>query len=284
MAKPAKKSLVPKPPAPDGALGWPPRRATADPRLRIPPAGFVQRQITRVSEADDRGAHDDEEGDACAMNRLLEPTGELDPCRGFGKPPVSLSPGSLAAAAPSRAATRIAGAERKPRARPEIVTQRFEKIDSAPEICMASETSDPQDVVYGRRGAAWELPADDENFPCCKALKSHEMEKESIDLPSPPRFHGCPHGEGSGVGRSPFPRADQMRLGEPHPRPLPVKERGGETPVVIPAYCAAFAPNRALGGRCLRGRPAAAASPAPREYDRRGRRSRPGRQDGVPLY
>jgi hypothetical protein len=55
-----------------------------------PPAGFVPIQIARLSESDDRGAYDDEQGDVCAMDRLIRLTGEFDRYHGFGKPTVSL--------------------------------------------------------------------------------------------------------------------------------------------------------------------------------------------------
>jgi hypothetical protein len=62
MAKPAKKSLCPKAPAPEPARRVTPRRATAM------------------------------EGDLQAMDRLIQLTGELDRYHGFGKSPVSRPP------------------------------------------------------------------------------------------------------------------------------------------------------------------------------------------------
>jgi hypothetical protein len=149
MAKHAEKSLaVEPPPARTRAAG----RAAADRRLRLlkrlttgitvahiapeeglmvtrirqilaairesreidPPAGFVQIQIARLSEA---------------MIVEIRLTDELARYHGFGEPPRR-----FAAAAPGRAARRIAGA----------------------------------------------VGSHDENFSGYKALKSHEMEKESV--------------------------------------------------------------------------------------------------------
>jgi len=130
MAKPSKKSLTPEPPEPARRVA--PRRATADRRLRIlerlttgltvahvareerltvtrirqiiagmlesreidPPAGFVQIQIARLSEAMIVARTMMMEGDLQAMDRLIKLNGELDRYHGFGKPPVSLPPES----------------------------------------------------------------------------------------------------------------------------------------------------------------------------------------------
>ena len=51
----------------------------------------------------------------CAMDRLIRLTGELDRYHGFGKAGRFASRGRLAAAAASRAAARIGGAEIRPR-------------------------------------------------------------------------------------------------------------------------------------------------------------------------
>ena len=151
MTKPSKKSLPREAPPPEPARRVAPRRATADRRLRIlerlttgltvahiareerltvtrirqiiaamlesreidPPAGFVQIQIARLSEAMIVARTMMMEGDLQAMDRLIKLTRELDRYHGFGKPPVSL-PRTLAAAAPIRAATPIAGADSAP--------------------------------------------------------------------------------------------------------------------------------------------------------------------------
>jgi hypothetical protein len=128
MAKPSQKTLRPEAPAPKPARRVAPRRATADRRLRIlerlttgltvahiareerltvtrirqilagmlesreidPPAGFVQIQIARLSEAMIVARTMMMEGDLQAMDRLIRLTGELDRYHGFGKPPVPL--------------------------------------------------------------------------------------------------------------------------------------------------------------------------------------------------
>ena len=130
MSKPAKKSRRREAPAPvpEPARRVAPRRATADRRLRIlerlttgltvahiareegvtvtrirqilaamlesreidPPAGFVQLQIARLSEAMIVARTMMMEGDLHAMDRLIKLTGELDRYHGFGKPTVSL--------------------------------------------------------------------------------------------------------------------------------------------------------------------------------------------------
>jgi len=57
-----------------------------------PPAGFVQLQIARLSEAMIVARTMMMEGDLYAMDRLIKLTGELYRYHGFGKPPVSLPP------------------------------------------------------------------------------------------------------------------------------------------------------------------------------------------------
>src|SRR5271155_2000589 len=130
MSKPAQKSPSQEataPPEPARRVAM--RRATADRRLRIlerlttgltvahiareeglsvqrirriiaemlesremdPPAGFVQLQIARLSEAMIVARTMMMEGDLQAMDRLIRLTGELDRYHGFGKPPVSLT-------------------------------------------------------------------------------------------------------------------------------------------------------------------------------------------------
>jgi hypothetical protein len=128
MAKSAKNSLPRETPPPEPARRVAPRRATADRRLRIlerlttgltvahiareerltvtrirqiiaqmlesreidPPAGFVQIQIARLSEAMIVARTMMMEGDLHAMDRFIRLTGELDRYHGFGKRPVSL--------------------------------------------------------------------------------------------------------------------------------------------------------------------------------------------------
>jgi hypothetical protein len=128
MTRPTMKSLPPEPPPPEPARRVAPRRATADRRLRIlerlttgltvahiareerltvtrirqiiaamlesreidPPAGFVQIQIARISEAMIVARTMMMECDLQAMDRFIKLTHELDRYHGFGKPPVSL--------------------------------------------------------------------------------------------------------------------------------------------------------------------------------------------------
>jgi hypothetical protein len=112
MAKLAQKSLRREASALEPAR----HRATTDRRLRIlepltkdptvtrirqtlaatlvssdihPPAGFVQFQIARLSEAM-IVARTMTKRAMCAMDRLIRLTGELDPYHGLGKPTVSL--------------------------------------------------------------------------------------------------------------------------------------------------------------------------------------------------
>jgi hypothetical protein len=129
MSEPAKKSPSREAPAPpEPARRVAPRRATADRRLRIlerlttgltvahiareeglsvqrirriitemlesreidPPAGFVQLQIARLSEAMIVARTMMMEGDLHAMDRLIKLTGELDRYHGFATPSFSL--------------------------------------------------------------------------------------------------------------------------------------------------------------------------------------------------
>jgi hypothetical protein len=176
VAKPAETSRRREAPAP----APPETRATADRRLRIlerltglavahiardeefsvqrirriiaqtresreigPPAGFVQLRIARLSV--DRGAHDDDGGRSARDGSIDRADGRTRPLSWLREAAGFACRGGLAAAAPSGAAKRIAGAE-------------FRAVGSR-----------------------------DENFPGCKALKSHETELESVDwsLPSP---------------------------------------------------------------------------------------------------
>ena len=153
MTKPAKKSPRREPPAPpEPARRVAPRRATADRRLRIlerlttgltvahiarvegltvtrirqiiaamlesreidPPAGFVQIQIARLSEAMIVARTMMMEGDLQAMDRLIKLTGELDRYHGFGKSPGLLPPEG---SSPRRLAGRNANCRRRIRRR-----------------------------------------------------------------------------------------------------------------------------------------------------------------------
>ena len=157
MTKPAKKSRRREAPAPqpEPARRVAPRRATADRRLRIlerlttgltvahiareeglsvqrirriiaemlesreidPPAGFVQLQIARLSEAMIVARTMMMEGDLHAMDRLIKLTGELDRYHGFatlsfslppeGSPPRRLAGPGRELPAPTEAETKI---------------------------------------------------------------------------------------------------------------------------------------------------------------------------------
>jgi hypothetical protein len=116
MAKPSKKSRRDKasPPAVELAPRLAPRRASAERRMRIlerltcghrvrqfiagmlekreldPPAGFVQLQIARLSEAMIVARTMMMEGDLQAMDRMIELTRELDRYHGFARPRLPL--------------------------------------------------------------------------------------------------------------------------------------------------------------------------------------------------
>ena len=144
MAKASKKSRPAEPPpAPQQARRSAARRATAERKLRIlerltagvsvghiahvehitirrvrqiiaemlakrevdPPAGFVQLQIARLSDAMLVAHTRMMEGDLQAMDRLIKLTGELDRYHGFGR--------ALIAAQPDAAPPRIAAPARE---------------------------------------------------------------------------------------------------------------------------------------------------------------------------
>ena len=201
MAEPSKTSRPREAPAAEAATRIAPRRRTVDQRLRIqerltmgltvahiarveqltvrrvrqiiaemlasreidPPAGFVQLQIARLSEAMIVARTMMMQGNLQAMDRWIKLTSELDRYHGFAPaqipwareaaPPrlaapepraISSNPGvSLARIAPREGLT-------AKRSRPEMAPQRLEKIKSAPGNGMVSEASNPQDVVHGR--------------------------------------------------------------------------------------------------------------------------------------
>ena len=203
MSMPAQESSSREAPAPpEPARRVAPRRATADRRLRIlerlttgltvahiareeglsvqrirriiaemlesreidPPAGFVQLQIARLSEAMIVARTMMMEGDLHAMDRLIKLTGELDRYHGFAPAQIpwarEAAPPRLAAPEPrailpSRGVSLAGIAAREgltaKRSRPEMAPQRLEKIESAPGNGMVSEALDPQQhVVHGR--------------------------------------------------------------------------------------------------------------------------------------
>ena len=141
MAEPSKTSRPREAPAAEAAARIAPRRRTADQRLRIqerltmgltvahiarveqltvrrvrqiiaemlasreidPPAGFVQLQIARLSEAMIVARTMMMQGNLQAMDRLIKLTSELDRYHGFAPAQIPWASGSGAAAAPRRA-------------------------------------------------------------------------------------------------------------------------------------------------------------------------------------
>ena len=212
MAEPSETSRPREAPA-EAATRIAPRRRTADQRLRIqerltmgltvahiarveqltmrrvrqiiaemlasreidPPAGFVQLQIARLSEAMIVARTMMMQGNLQAMDRLIKLTSELDRYHGFAPAQIPWARGAapkprLAAPEPraisSDRAVSLAGIAAREgltakRGRPEMAPQRLEKIESAPGNGMVSEASNPQDVVYGARGLPCATPADE---------------------------------------------------------------------------------------------------------------------------
>ena len=201
MAEPSTTSRPREAPAAEAAARIAPRRKTADQRLRIqerltmgltvahiarveqltvrrvrqiiaemlasreidPPAGFVQFQIARLSEAMIVARTMMMQGNLQAMDRLIKLTSELDRYHGFAPAQIpwarEAAPPRLAAPEPraisSNRGVSLAGIAAREgltakRSRPEMAPQRLEKIESAPGNGMGSEASNPQDVVHGR--------------------------------------------------------------------------------------------------------------------------------------
>ena len=128
-----------------------------------PPAGFVQLQIARLSEAMIVARTMMMQGNLQAMDRLIKLTSELDRYHGFAPAQIpwarEAAPPRLAAPepraiSPSRGVSLAGIAPREgltaKRSRPEMAPQRLEKIESAPGNGMVSEALNPQDVVHGR--------------------------------------------------------------------------------------------------------------------------------------
>ena len=127
-----------------------------------PPAGFVQLQIARLSEAMIVARTMMMQGNLQAMDRLIKLTSELDRYHGFAPAqiprareaaPPRLAAPELRAISPNRGVSLAGIAARgltAKRSRPEMAPQRLEKIESAPGNGMGSEASNPQDVVHGR--------------------------------------------------------------------------------------------------------------------------------------
>jgi hypothetical protein len=106
-----------------------------------PPAGFVQLQVARLSEAMIVARTTMMQGNLQAMDRWAELTSELDRYHRFSPAQV---PWARDAAAPPRLVGRLTAKW----TRPEMAPQPSEKIESAPVNGMASDVSNPQDVVH----------------------------------------------------------------------------------------------------------------------------------------
>jgi hypothetical protein len=108
-----------------------------------PPAGFAQFEIARLSKAMIVARTTMMQGNLHATDRWAELTSELDRYHGFGQARIPAPPEPPP---PPRLGARLTAK----RSRPEMAPQRLEKIESAPGNGMASEASNPQDVVHGR--------------------------------------------------------------------------------------------------------------------------------------
>ena len=201
MPEPSETSRPREAPAAEAATRIAPRRRTADQRLRIqerltmgltvahiarveqltvrrvrqiiaeilasreidPPAGFVQLQIARLSEAMIVARTMMMQGNLQAMDRWIKLTSELDRYHGFAPAQIpwarEAAPPRLAAPepraiSPNRGVSLAGIASREGLtakwSRPEMAPQRLEKIESAPGNGMGSEALNPQDVVHGR--------------------------------------------------------------------------------------------------------------------------------------
>jgi hypothetical protein len=163
-----------------------------------PPAGFVQFQIARLSEAMILARTMMMQDNLQAMDRWIKLTSELDRYHGFSPAQI---PWARRRRAPRRAGARVISSNRgaslagiapregltAKRSRPEMAPQRLEKIESAPGNGMGSEALNPQDVVHGRAadGARLRLASreNDERAPlqrkAPKALISLDAELKS---------------------------------------------------------------------------------------------------------
>ena len=129
-----------------------------------PPAGFVQLQIARLSEAMIVARTMMMQGNLQAMDRLIKLTSELDRYHGFAPAQIPWGPETAApprlaapeprAISPNRGVSLAGIAPREgltaKRSRPEMAPQRLEKIESAPGNGMVPEALNPQDMVHGR--------------------------------------------------------------------------------------------------------------------------------------
>ena len=204
-----------------------------------PPAGFVQLQIARLSEAMIVARTMMMQGNLQAMDRLIKLTSELDRYHGFAPDQIpwateTAAPPRLAAPEPraisSNRGVSLAGIAPREgltakRSRPEMAPQRLEKIKSAPGNGMVSEALNPQDMVHGRAAdrARLRLAASRENderkFSVSQPLEiaqSREGISKSAPRTSPPRSYG----EGSGWGSSdPWTRLSRSPEAERAPFP-----------------------------------------------------------------
>jgi len=130
-----------------------------------PPAGFVQLQIARLSEAMIVARTMMMQGNLQAMDRWIKLTSELDRYHGFS--PTQIPWARDAAAAPRRAAPEpraissnrgasLAGIAAREgltakQSRPEMAPQRLEMIESAPGDGMGSEASNHKMWYMGAR-------------------------------------------------------------------------------------------------------------------------------------
>ena len=282
MAKSLKPKVAP-PAAAEAATRIAPRRRTADQRLPIqerltmgltvahiarteqltvrrvrqiivemlasreidPPAGFVQFQIARLSEAMIVARTMMMDGNLQAMDRFIRLTSELDRDHGFALAQIprgpEAAPPRLAAPepraiSPSRGVSLAGIAPREgltaKRSRPEMAPQRLEKIESAPGNGMVSEASNPQDVVHGRAADRARLRLasrenDEAKFSPRNPLKSLKTAKNlgigAADLPAP-FLRG-------GVGGRLFGPVDEaLEVSRSGARPPPSLESGGRGP------------------------------------------------------
>ncbi len=210
-----------------------------------PPAGFVQLQIARLSEAMIVARTMMMQGNLQAMDRLIKLTSELDRYHGFAPAQIpwarEAAPPRLAAPepraiSPNRGVSLAGIAAREgltaKRSRPEMAPQRLEKIESAPGNGMGSEASNPQDVVHGRAADRARLRLasrenDEAKFSVSQPLEiaqSREGISESAPRISPPRSYE----EGSGGGLfGPVEEALEVSRSGARRTPFP-RERGGE--------------------------------------------------------
>jgi hypothetical protein len=277
MAKPSKTSRPREAPSAEAATRIAPHRRTADRRLRIqerltmgltvahiarveqvtvrrvrqiiaemlasreidPPAGFVQLQIARLSEAMIVARTMMMQGNLQAMDRFMRLTSELDRYHGFAPAQIpwarEAAPPRLAAPepraiSPNRGVSLAGIAPREGLtakwSRPEMAPQRLEKIESAPGNGMVSEALNPQDVVHGRaRLGLASRENDAAKFSVSQSIeiaRNREGISESAPRISPPRFYE----EGSGVGLF-GPVDEALEVPRGGARPTPSLESGG---------------------------------------------------------